>query len=127
MDKRYELRGLEFTGSDFDNAITDQELENLPFHSGHKSVRSQTDVFAEFVNKVLAEKLAVREEAYAFASKCRKAAEDDREAKLTAAEARVEKLERAYGVLKGRLEFAQDDFGYNEDAIAEAEEILKQP
>lgn len=53
-----DLKELAFTAEDFDGAISDNELENLPFHSGHKEVRSQTDVFAEFVNKTLAEKLA---------------------------------------------------------------------
>lgn len=52
------LGKLAFTAEDFDGAITDTELENLPFHSGHKTVRSQTDVFAEFVNRTLEKRLA---------------------------------------------------------------------
>ena len=44
------MKFLNFTGEDFDASITDQELENLPFHSGDKRIRSQTDVFAELAN-----------------------------------------------------------------------------
>lgn len=42
-----------FTSKNFDDCISDRELEDLPFHSGDKRVRSQTDVFAECANALL--------------------------------------------------------------------------